>query len=74
LIGGTTDEFPCTDLVEKELRQMEQLEKQAEKVASVEKANEDLRLRLEECREMNAFLKKENERKAKIIDKYLDWQ
>ena len=72
LIGGTTDEFSCTELVEKELRQLEQFEQLAARVSSVEKENEELRLRLEECREMNAFLRKENDRKAKIIDKYLE--
>ena len=72
LVGGTTDEFSCTDQVEKELRQMEQLEQQAARLTSVEKENEALKCRLEEYREMNAFLKKENDRKAKIIDKYLD--
>lgn len=72
LIGGTTDEFSCTEQVEKELRNMERLEQQAAKMASVEKENEELRQRLEECRELNAFLKQENDRKAKIIDKYLD--
>lgn len=46
LIGGTTDEFPCTDLVAKELQQMEQLEKQAAKLADVEKENEMLKNRL----------------------------
>ena len=65
LIGGTTDEFACTEQVEKELQQIERL-------SSVEKENEELRLRLEECLELNAFLKKENDRKGKIIDKYLD--
>lgn len=72
LIGGTTDEFACTEQVEKELQQIDKLERQAAKMSSVEKENEELKLRLEECRELNAFLKKENERKAKIIDKYLD--
>ena len=51
---------------------MEQLEQQAARLSSIEKENQELRLRLEEYRELNAFLKKENERKAKIIDKYLD--
>ena len=46
LIGGTTDEFPCTDLVEKELQQMEQLEKQAAKLTVVEAENEMLKERL----------------------------
>ena len=47
LIGGTTDEFPCTDLVEKELQQMEQLEKQAAKLSVVEAENEMLKARLQ---------------------------
>lgn len=47
LIGGTTDEFPCNAQVEKELQQMEDLEKQAEKLCAVEKENEALKLRLE---------------------------
>lgn len=72
LIGGTTDEFSCTEQVEKELRNMERLEQQAAKMASVEKENEDLRQRLEECREMNIYLKQENDRKAKIIDRFFD--
>ncbi len=59
LIGGTTDEFACTEQVEKELRQMEQLEQQAAKMSSVEKENEELKRRLEEYRELNAFLKDE---------------
>jgi hypothetical protein len=46
LIGGTTDEFPCTEQVEKELRQMEQLELQAAKLATVEAENERLKDRL----------------------------
>ena len=46
LIGGITDEFPCTDLVEKELQQMEQLEKQAAKLTVVEAENEMLQTRL----------------------------
>ena len=46
LIGGTTDEFPCTDLVAKELQQMDQLEKQAAKLSVVEAENEMLKNRL----------------------------
>lgn len=56
LIGGTTDEFACTEQVEKELQQVERLEQQAAKMASVEKENEELRCRLEESRAMNIFL------------------
>lgn len=47
LIGGTTDEFPCTEQVEKELRQMEQLERQAAKLTEVEAENAALKERLE---------------------------
>ena len=42
LIGGTTDEFSCTEQVEKELRQMEQLENQAERLSAAEAENERL--------------------------------
>ena len=49
LIGGTTDEFACTEQVEKELQQVARL-------SSVEKENEELRRRLEESRAMNIFL------------------
>ena len=59
LIGGTTDEFACTEQVEKELQQMERLEQQAARLSSVEKENEELRCRLEEYRELNTFLMEE---------------
>ena len=65
LIGGTTDEFSCTAQVEKELKQLEQLEHQTLKLSSVEKENEELKLRLEEYKE-------EKNRYAKIIDKFID--
>ena len=72
LIGGTTDEFACTEQVEKELQQIDKLERQAAKMSSVEKENKELKMRIEEYRELNTFLKKENDRKAKIIDKYIE--
>ena len=53
LIGGTTDEFSCTEQVEKELRQMEQLEQQAAKLSVVEAENERLRNRLNEIDELH---------------------
>ena len=65
LIGGTTDEFSCTAQVEKELKQLEQLEHLTLKLSSVEKENEELKLRLEEYKE-------EKNRYAKIIDKFID--
>lgn len=53
LIGGTTDEFPCNAQVEKELQQVEELEKQAAKLAFVEKENETLKNRLEHIDELH---------------------
>lgn len=47
LIGGTTDEFPCNAQVEKELQQMEALEKQAAKLTAIEAENEAMKLKLE---------------------------
>lgn len=47
LIGGTTDEFSCTEQVERELQQVEQLEKQAAKLTVVEAENEKLKERLQ---------------------------
>ena len=43
LIGGTTDEFACTEQVENELRQMEKLEQQAANLSLAEAENERLK-------------------------------
>jgi hypothetical protein len=43
LIGGTTDEFACTEQVEKELQQMERLEQQAAKLSVAEAEVERLK-------------------------------
>lgn len=51
VMGGTTDEFSCTEQVEKELRQLEQLEQQAAKMSLVEAENERLRERLHQVDE-----------------------
>lgn len=53
LIGGTTDEFACTEQVEKELRHMEQLEQQTAKLSVVEAENEMLKSRLEKVDELH---------------------
>ena len=53
LIGGTTDEFSCTEQVERELRQMEQLEQQATKLSAVEKENEEMKDRLSKIDELH---------------------
>ena len=74
LIGGTSDEFSCTEQVEKELRNMELLEQQAAKLSLVESENEklkcilsqideqhrkDIRAIKEEYQEQIAFLKEQ---------------
>ena len=74
LIGGTTDEFHCTEQVASELRNIEQLERQAEQLSIVEAENEALKNRLngideqhrkdirvirEEYQEQIAFLKEQ---------------
>lgn len=53
LIGGTTDEFACTEQVEKELRQMEQLEQNTAKLSVVEIENEMLKERLSKIDELH---------------------
>lgn len=53
LIGGTTDEFPCTEQVEKELRQLEQVEQQAARLVAVEAENEMLKNRLRQIDEQH---------------------
>lgn len=71
LIGGTTDEFSCTDQVEKELRNMEQLEKQAAKLSVVEAENEMLRERLknidEQHRQDIRIIKKEYQEQVNFL-------
>ena len=53
LIGGTSDEFPCTEIVARELQQMELLEQQAAKLASAEKENAALKARLDAIDELH---------------------
>ena len=53
LIGGTSDEFSCTEQVEKELRNMEQLEQQAAKLSVVEAENAMLKERLRNIDELH---------------------
>jgi predicted transcriptional regulator len=67
LIGGTTDEFPCTDLVEKELKQMEQLEKQAAKLSVVEAENEMLKARLKDVDKLLQGIDEKHRQDIRII-------
>lgn len=50
LIGGTTDEFPCTEQIEKELEQLSKIDEQHRK---------DIRAIREEYQEQIAFLKEQ---------------
>ena len=43
MIGGTSDEFSCTEQVERELAQKEQLERQAANLSTVEEENRQLK-------------------------------
>ena len=67
LIGGTTDEFPCTDLVAKELQQMEQLEKQAAKLSVVEAENEMLKNRLKDVDKLLQNIDEQHRQDIRII-------
>ena len=53
LIGGTTNEFACTEQVEKELRNLEQLEQQAKKLIEVEAERDALRERMKNIDEQH---------------------
>ena len=53
LIGGTTDEFACTEQVENELRNLEKLEQQAAKLSVVEAENERLKNSFKEINEIH---------------------
>lgn len=53
LIGGTTDEFSCTEQVEKELQQKEQLEQSVAKLSALEAENEMLKERLRQIDEQH---------------------
>lgn len=52
VMGGAKDEFSCTEQVEKELRQMEQLEQQAAKMTAVEAENAALKERFSHLDEL----------------------
>ena len=53
LIGGIADEFPCTDQFEKNLQQIEQLERQTANLSIVEAENEMLKERLRNIDELH---------------------
>ena len=53
LIGGTTDEFACTEQVEQELLQLQKFEQQAAKLAEVEAKNKILIERISQIDELH---------------------
>lgn len=53
VIGGTKDEFSCTEQVEKELQQKEKLEQQTARLSVIEVENEMLKKRLAEIDEIH---------------------
>lgn len=87
LIGGVADEFPCKEKMEQNIQRIEALEQQAALAVAIEKENRELKERLaqieakhnleistirEEDQRKIDFLRIENERKAKIIDRFLE--
>ena len=67
LIGGTTDEFSCTEQVEKELRQMEQFEQQAAKLSATEAENERLKERLKQVDELLRQIDEQHRKDIRVI-------
>lgn len=53
LIGGTTDEWQCTEQVERELAQKEILEQHAAKTAFIELENTTLKVQMEKIEEQH---------------------
>jgi putative component of toxin-antitoxin plasmid stabilization module len=53
LIGGTTEEFPCMEQMEKELKQLKLFEEQKEKLATTEKECKALKVRLNKIEEQH---------------------
>lgn len=67
LIGGTTDEFPCTEQVEKELLQMEQLEQSAAKLSVTEAENERLKERLKQVDDLLRQIDEQHRRDIRAV-------
>lgn len=79
LIGGTTDEFPCNEQVENELKNLERFKQQTERLAACEKENEALKVRLskidEQHRDDIRFIKEEyQEQIAFLKDELKAWR
>lgn len=53
LIGGTTDEFACTDKMENDLKYIEEMKEHADKLAFVEQENTELKGKLHSIEEQH---------------------
>ena len=67
VIGGTTDEFSCAEQVERELRQMEQLEQQAAKLYATEAENERLKERLKQVDDLLRQVDEQHRRDIRAV-------
>jgi hypothetical protein len=67
VMGGTKDEFSCTEQVEKELRQLEQLEQQAAKLSATEAENERLKERLRQVDELLRQIDEQHRRDIRAV-------
>lgn len=79
LIGGTTDEFACTEQVENELRNLEKLEQQAAKLSLAKTENEMLKNRFKEIdeihrRDIRAIKEEYQEQIAFLKEQLKAWQ
>lgn len=71
VMGGAKDEFSCTEQVEKELRQLEQLEKQAAKLSATEAENERLKERLKQVDELMRQIDEQHRKDIRAVkDEY----
>lgn len=73
LIGGTTDEFACTEQVEKELQQMEKLEQQAAKLSVAEAENAMMKERLKQVDDLLRQIDEQHRKDIRIIkEEYME--
>ena len=79
LIGGTTDEFACSDRLESDLKEIERLKEHADKLSFVEQENAELKETLRHIEEKNradirAIREEYREQIAFLKDQLKAWQ
>ena len=67
VMGGARDEFSCTEQVEKELQQMEQLEQSAAKLSATEAENERLKERLKQVDDLLRKIDEQHRKDIRVI-------